>query len=67
MKVNIYQYYLNPDQGKEGILLYRKTKVERATHQIALLKLEDGDDYHYVYIKDYDKSQSKARTTKSTV
>ena len=31
-----------------------KTQVQTATHQISLLKLEDGDDYHYVYIKDYD-------------
>ena len=36
-------------------MLYRKSKVERATHQISLLKLEGGDDYHYICIKDYDR------------
>ena len=54
-KVAVNVYFLNPDDDKPSILLYRKTKVQRATHQISLLKLEDGDDYHYVYIKDYDK------------
>ena len=51
----------------QSILLYRKTKVQRATHQISLLKLEDGDDYHYVYIKDYDRligSQTDKKTFK---
>ena len=51
-KVAVNVYYLNPDDDKQSILLYRKTKVQRAEHQISLLKLEDGDDYHYVYIKD---------------
>ena len=54
-KVAVNVYFLNPEDDKQSILLYRKTKVQRATHQISLLKLEDGDDYHYVYIKDYDK------------
>ena len=38
------------EYDKQSILLYRKTKVQNATHQINLLKLEDGDDYHYVLI-----------------
>ena len=54
-KVAVNVYYLNPDDDKQSILLYRKTKVQRAEHQISLLKLEDGDDYHYVYIKDYNR------------
>ena len=54
-KVAINVYYLDPDEGKQSILLYRKTKVLKAEHQISLLKLEDGDDYHYVFIKDYDR------------
>ena len=57
-KVAINVYYLNPEEGKQSILSYRKTKTQRATHQISLLKLEDGDDYHYVYIKDYDRLMS---------
>ena len=51
--VNVY--FLNPDDDKQSILFHRRTKVQRATHQISLLKLEDGDDYLCVYIKDYDK------------
>ena len=54
-KIAVNVYFLNPEDDKQSVLLYRKTKVQRATHQISLLKLEDGDDYHYVYIKDYDK------------
>ena len=54
-KVAVNVYFLSPEDDKQSILLYRKTKVQRATHQISLLKLEDGDDYHYVFIKDYDK------------
>ena len=47
-KVSVNVYFLNPEDDKQSILLYRKTKVQRATHQVSLLKLEDGDDYHYV-------------------
>ena len=54
-KVAVNVYFIDPEEGKQSILLYRQTKVQRATHQISLSKLEDGDDYHYVFIKDYDK------------
>ena len=54
-KVAVNVYFIDPEEGKQSILLYRQTKFQRATHQISLLKLEDGDDYHYVFIKDYDK------------
>ena len=63
-------FFLNPEDDKQSILLYRKTKVKRATHQISLLKLEDGDDYHYVYIKDYDKligSQTNKHNEKNII
>ena len=63
-KVAINVYYLNPEEGKQSILSYRKTKTQRATHQISLLKLEDGDDYHYVYIKDYDRLMSSQTNNK---
>ena len=59
-KIAVNVYFLNPEDDKQSILLYRKTKVKRATHQISLLKLEDGDDYHYVYIKDYNKTYGKS-------
>ena len=48
-------YFLDPEEGKQSTLLYRQSRVSKATHQVSLLKLEDGDDYHYVFIKDYDK------------
>ena len=54
-KVAVFVYFLDPEEGKQSILLYRQSKVSKATHQVSLLKLEDGDDYHYVFIKDYDK------------
>ena len=54
-KVAVNVYFVDPEEGKQSILLYRHTKVQRATHHISLLKLEDGDDFHYVFIKDYDK------------
>ena len=54
-KVAVNVYFLDPEEGKQSILLYRQSKVSKATHQVSLLKLEDGDDYHCVFIKDYDK------------
>ena len=54
-KIAVNVYFLDPEEGKQSILLYRQSKVSKATHQVSLLKLEDGDDYHYVFIKDYDK------------
>ena len=58
-KIAVNVIFLNPDDDKQSILLddkqsillYRKTKVQKAKHQISLLKLEDGDDYHYVISK----------------
>ena len=54
-KIAVNVYFLDPEEGKQSILLYRQSKVSKATHQVSLPKLEDGDDYHYVFIKDYDK------------
>ena len=54
-KIAVNVYFIDPEEGKQSILLYRQSKVSKATHQVSLLKLEDGDDYHYVYIKDYDR------------
>ena len=54
-KIAVNVYFLDPEEGKRSILLYRKSKISKASHQVSLLKLEDGDDYHYVFIKDYDK------------
>ena len=66
-RVSVNVYYLNPEEDKQSILLYRKSKNERTKHQISLLKLQDGDDYHYVYIKDYNRlmgSQTSKDKTK---
>ena len=54
-KIAVNVYFLDPEEGKQSILLYRQSKVSKASHQVSLLKLKDGDDYNYVFIKDYDK------------
>ena len=41
-KATIIVYYLDPEE-KESILLYGKSKVQIATHQVSLLILENGD------------------------
>ena len=38
-KVAVNVYFIDPEEGKQSILLYRQTKVQRATYQISLLKL----------------------------
>lgn len=35
-------YVLDPEEGKESILFYRKTNVQKATHRIS-----SGDGHHY--------------------
>ena len=47
--------FLTPKKGNSPSYYYRQSKVSKATHQVSFLKLEDGDDYHCVFIKDYDK------------
>ena len=58
-KVSVNVYFIDPDEGQQSILLYRKSKVLNPTHHIDLLKLEDGDNYHYVFIKDFNKLMYK--------
>ena len=58
-KVSVNVYFIDPEEGKQSILLYRKSKVVKSTHHIDLLKLEDGDNYHYVFIKDFNKLMYK--------
>ena len=53
--IAINVYFLDDEEGKQSILLYRRSKVSKATHQINLLKLEEGNKSHYVYIKNYDR------------
>ena len=47
--VNVF--FFDEDEGKQSILLYRRIKVSKATHQINLLKLEEGNKSQYVYFK----------------
>jgi hypothetical protein len=54
ISVNIYNVF--EFEGKETIVLHRRTKVVGAKHHVNLLKIEDEKDkFHYVLIKDYDK------------
>ena len=54
LSVNVYTLF--EFQGKETILLHRRTKVLGAKHHVNLLKIEDEQGkFHYVFIKDYDK------------
>ena len=58
-KVSVNVYFIDPEEGKQSILLYRKSKVVKSAHHIDLLKLEDGDNHHYVFIKDFNKLMFK--------
>ena len=62
--ISVNVYALDEEGGKESVILYRKTEVPKATHHINLIKLQEGDDYHYVYVKDYDKLVSRSQTNK---
>ena len=44
-------YHISSELQSETIFLYRRSKVAKATYEIDLLKLEDGDNSHYAYIK----------------
>lgn len=50
-KLSINVYHIRSELQSETILLYRRSKITQATSEIDLLKLEDGDNSHYVYIK----------------
>ena len=54
-KISINVYYIDDQDGKQSILLYKRTTVVKATHHIDLLKITDGNNHHYVYIKDFNK------------
>ena len=65
--VSVNVYFLDEEEGKQSILLYRKTKVAKATHHIDLLKIHEGDNHHYVFVKDYNRlmgSQTNKRQNK---
>ena len=54
--------------GEKGIVIYRRTHVRNAQYHIDLLNVVDDDgNYHYVYIKDYNRligSQTNKGTNK---
>ena len=56
--LSINVYFINEENDKKSILLYRLSKVPNATHHINLIKLDKGDQSHYVYVKNYDRLKS---------
>ena len=50
-KLSINVYHISSELQSETILLYRRSKITKESYEIDLLKLEDGDNSHYVYIK----------------
>ena len=62
ISVNVYS--ISSELQSETILLHRKTKVAKSKHHIDLLKLEEGNKSHYVFIKDYDKLMSSQTNKK---
>lgn len=63
-RVSVNVYHLDPDPEKKSILLYRRSTFTNATHNIDLIKLQDGNASHYIYVKDYNKLIS-AQTNKT--
>ena len=63
LSVNVF-YTSKELENQDSILLYRKTKVTKATHHINLLKIEDeeNDKSHYVFIKDYSRLMGRQIT-----
>ena len=62
LSVNVY--FLKEEGENKSILLYRASKVPKATHHVNVLKLDKGDQSHYVFIKNYDRMMS-SQTNKS--
>ena len=57
-QLSINVYHISNELQSNTILLYRRSKVSKATHEIDLLKLEDGNNSHYVFIKNYSRLMS---------
>ena len=53
--ISVNVYHISTELNEHSILLYRKTKVAKSKYHIDLLKLEEGNKSHYVYMKNYDK------------
>ena len=53
LSVNVYEVCNQFD--KDIVILHRRTKNINAKHHINLLKIYEGNKYHYVYIKNYDR------------
>ena len=54
-KVSINVYELTENLGINDITICRKTNTNKSDYHIDLLRIEDDDENHYVFIKDYDK------------
>ena len=53
--ISVNVYHISNELNDNTILLYRKTKIAKSKFHIDLLKLEEGNKSHYVFIKNYDK------------
>ena len=57
--ISINVYCINPDTNSKTILLYKRSNNPQAQHKIDLIKLDEGNKSHYVFIKNYDKLMRK--------
>ena len=62
LSVNVY--FLKEEGDNKSILLYRASKVPKATHHVNVLKLDKGDQSHYVFVKNYDRMMSSQTNKK---
>jgi len=63
-KSSVSVFHISSELQSETILLYRRSKVAKATYEVDLLKFEDGDNSHYVYIKIYSCLMSSQNNQK---
>jgi hypothetical protein len=61
---SMYFYKSKELENQDGILLYRKTKVTKATHHINLHTIDDEehDNFDYVFIKGYGRLMGRQTT-----
>ena len=62
--ISVNVYYINHDTNSKTILLYKRSNNPQAQHKIDLIKLDEGNKSHYVFIKNYDKLMRTQTNTK---
>ena len=65
-RISVNVYHISDELQENTILLYRRTQVVNAEHHIDLLKLEEGNKSHYVFVKDYNRLIG-SQTNKNTI